>query len=84
MKSIFVIFGFPYVDQLVNVLSAGVARIFCVVLPKNGTRHLTMNPSRKWKLAELLTQYSLAVSRLEWAGPAETTQHVATTNFPHG
>jgi hypothetical protein len=23
MKSIFVIFGFPYVDQLVNVLSAG-------------------------------------------------------------
>ena len=27
MKSIFVIFGFPYVDQLVNVLSAGRERL---------------------------------------------------------
>jgi hypothetical protein len=36
-----------------------------------------VTPGRSEKLAKLLTRYSLAVSRLEWTGPAETSQHVA-------
>jgi hypothetical protein len=41
MKSIFVIFGFPYVDQLVNVLSAGgECLLFSTFLFLENVRHI--------------------------------------------
>jgi hypothetical protein len=45
------------------------------VRPWSFAAYLTRGRSEK--LAELLTRYSLAVSRLEWTGPAKTSQQLA-------